>query len=118
MSPGTQTQKKEFLYTYLRQQPIWRSIRFWNAAFFDALQCERSLRPVVTREEVESNRLQAVSDELHYQENITFGQLGWDVCSMVVLYRIISIFFSAVVLYNFFSDRGRSKEQQDIAKFQ
>lgn len=76
MSPGSQTQKKEFLYTYLRQQPIWRSIRFWNAAFFDALQCERSLRPVVTREEVESNRLQAVSDELHYQENITFGQLG------------------------------------------
>ncbi|KAK3852518.1 hypothetical protein Pcinc_040901 [Petrolisthes cinctipes] len=81
-SPGSQTQKKEFLYTYLRQQPIWRSIRFWNAAFFDALQCERSLRPVVTREEVESNRLQAVSDELHYQENITFGQLGTFTCNM------------------------------------
>ncbi|XP_069939843.1 uncharacterized protein KIAA0513 isoform X2 [Cherax quadricarinatus] len=82
MSPGGQNRSKEFLYTYLRQQPIWRSIRFWNAAFFDALQCERSLRPVVTREEVESNRVQAVTDELHYQENITFGQLGTFTCNM------------------------------------
>ncbi|XP_069172095.1 uncharacterized protein KIAA0513 isoform X1 [Procambarus clarkii] len=82
MTPGGQNRSKEFLYSYLRQQPIWRSIRFWNAAFFDALQCERSLRPVVTREEVESNRLQAVTDELHYQENITFGQLGTFTCNM------------------------------------
>lgn len=81
-TPGGQNRNKEFLYTYLRQQPIWRSLRFWNAAFFDALQCERSLRPVVTREEVESNRLQAVTDELHYQENITFGQLGTFTCNM------------------------------------
>ncbi|XP_066965274.1 uncharacterized protein KIAA0513 [Macrobrachium rosenbergii] len=81
-TPGGQTRRKEFLYAYLRQQPIWQSIRFWNAAFFDALQCERSLRPVVTREEVESNRLQAVTDELHYQENITFGQLGTFTCNM------------------------------------
>ncbi|XP_050728248.1 uncharacterized protein KIAA0513-like isoform X1 [Eriocheir sinensis] len=81
-TPGGQNRTKEFLYSYLRQQPIWRSIRFWNAAFFDALQCERSLRPVVTREEVESNRLQAVTDELHYQENITFGQLGTFTCNM------------------------------------
>ncbi|KAG7169200.1 hypothetical protein Hamer_G024821 [Homarus americanus] len=42
MTPGGQNRSKEFLYSYLRQQPIWRSIRFWNAAFFDALQCERS----------------------------------------------------------------------------
>ncbi|KAG0714416.1 hypothetical protein GWK47_014203 [Chionoecetes opilio] len=82
LTPGCQSRTKEFLYSYLRQQTIWRSIRFWNAAFFDALQCERSLRPVITREEVECNRLQAVTDELHYQENITFGQLGTFTCNM------------------------------------
>lgn len=34
------------MYTYLREQPIWHSLRFWNAAFFDALQCERIHNPV------------------------------------------------------------------------
>lgn len=31
---------------YLRDQPIWHSLRFWNAAFFDALQCERANKPI------------------------------------------------------------------------
>ena len=29
---------KVFLYTSLRNLPIWASLRFWNAAFFHALQ--------------------------------------------------------------------------------
>ena len=66
---------KQFLYMHLRELPIWGTLRFWNAAFFDALQCERSLRPVATRQDLQTGQ-QAVSDELHYQENITFGQLG------------------------------------------
>lgn len=37
---------REYLYTYLRDQPIWHSLRFWNAAFFDSLQMERSNKPV------------------------------------------------------------------------
>lgn len=37
---------REYLYLYLRDQPIWHSLRFWNAAFFDALQCERANKPV------------------------------------------------------------------------
>ncbi|KFB37638.1 AGAP007789-PA-like protein [Anopheles sinensis] len=37
---------REYLYTYLRDQPIWQTLRFWNAAFFDALQTERKHRPV------------------------------------------------------------------------
>ncbi|GLG99756.1 Uncharacterized protein GBIM_06149, partial [Gryllus bimaculatus] len=67
---------KEYLYTYLREQTIWHSLRFWNAAFFDALQCERVHRPVVTRDDIQSNSLEAITDEKQYQENITFGQLG------------------------------------------
>lgn len=68
---------KEYLYTYLKDQTIWHSLRFWNAAFFDALQCERVHRPVVTREDIQHNSLEAITDEKQYQENITFGQLGW-----------------------------------------
>lgn len=43
--PGCEAYR-EYLYTYLRHQPIWHAIRFWNAAYFDAVQCERSHRPV------------------------------------------------------------------------
>lgn len=32
---------REYLYTYLREQPIWQSLRFWSAAFEDSLQCRR-----------------------------------------------------------------------------
>lgn len=67
---------KEYLSAHLKDQPIWQSLRFWNAAFFDALQCERLHTPVVTREEVRQNRLEAIADEKRFQENITFGQLG------------------------------------------
>ncbi|XP_037958357.1 uncharacterized protein KIAA0513 isoform X2 [Teleopsis dalmanni] len=31
----------EYLFTYMRQQPVWNAIRFWNAAFFDTLQSKR-----------------------------------------------------------------------------
>ncbi|KAA0199176.1 hypothetical protein HAZT_HAZT005010 [Hyalella azteca] len=82
-SPNSEVRTKEFLYMHLRHQPIWSSLRFWNAAFFDALQCERTLRPVATRQELEAgSKDQAVKDELHYQENITFGQLGTFTCNM------------------------------------
>lgn len=40
---------KSFLYMFLKDQPIWQSLRFWNAAFFDAVQCERSRRPMPTK---------------------------------------------------------------------
>ncbi|KAJ4441873.1 hypothetical protein ANN_11733, partial [Periplaneta americana] len=73
---------KEYLYTYLKDQTIWHSLRFWNAAFFDALQCERVHRPVVTREDIQHNSLEAITDEKQYQENITFGQLGTFTCNM------------------------------------
>ena len=40
---------RHFLYSYLCDQPIWQSLRFWNAAFFDAVQCERARKPVCRR---------------------------------------------------------------------
>ncbi|CAL8238815.1 unnamed protein product [Lota lota] len=41
--------QKIYLYTHLRQQPIWHTLRFWNAAFFDAVHCERKKRSPTTR---------------------------------------------------------------------
>lgn len=69
---------KNFLYSFLRDQPIWQSLRFWNAAFFDAVQLERSKRPVCTSDD--GDDLQ--KDDRQFQENITFGQLGTFTCNM------------------------------------
>ncbi|XP_053401572.1 uncharacterized protein LOC123549194 [Mercenaria mercenaria] len=63
---------KNFLYSYLREQPIWQSLRFWNAAFFDAVQNERARKPVCTSEDGHDSQ----NDDSMFQENITFGQLG------------------------------------------
>ena len=32
---------REYLFNYLRDQPIWHSLRFWNAALFYALQKDK-----------------------------------------------------------------------------
>src|SRR6218665_3416742 len=40
---------KHFLYSFLKDQPIWQSPRFWNAAFFYAVQQERASKPLATR---------------------------------------------------------------------
>ncbi|KAK6622683.1 hypothetical protein RUM43_008525 [Polyplax serrata] len=73
---------QEYLSTYLRNQPIWQNIRFWNAAFFDALQCVRVQKPVLTKQELLKGDVDVIMDEEKYQENITFGQLGTFICTM------------------------------------
>lgn len=67
---------QQHLYTYLKDQPIWRSLRFWNAAFFDAVQCERANVPTPTRSQLHRFTPEDMQDEAKFQENITFGQLG------------------------------------------
>ncbi|XP_071176971.1 dentin sialophosphoprotein-like [Mytilus edulis] len=64
--------EKNFLYSFLCDQPIWQSLRFWNAAYFDAVQCERARRPMTTRNDARDDQ----KDDRLFQENITFGQLG------------------------------------------
>uniref|UniRef100_A0A8D0PXQ3 KIAA0513 n=1 Tax=Sus scrofa TaxID=9823 RepID=A0A8D0PXQ3_PIG len=78
--------QKIYLYTHLKQQPIWHTLRFWNAAFFDAVHCERRKRSPTTRgdageEEEKRERWchmtqEERDDSLRFDENITFGQLG------------------------------------------
>lgn len=68
---------KQYVYECLREQPIWRSLRFWTAAFFDAVQSEReksfSNKP---RKRLEMQSEEDVAEEANFNENITFGQLG------------------------------------------
>ncbi|XP_037038066.1 uncharacterized protein KIAA0513 [Bradysia coprophila] len=95
----------EYLYHYLRAQPIWQSLRFWNAAFFDALQCQRVHRPVVPTSnriskdqvsiksassessnandnETEDYHIDELKEDQQFQQNICFGQLGTFTCNM------------------------------------
>lgn len=68
--------EKIYLYTHLKQQPIWHTLRFWNAAFFDAVHCERRKRSPTTREKWGHMTQEEREDSLRFHENITFGQLG------------------------------------------
>ncbi|KAL0968211.1 hypothetical protein UPYG_G00263880 [Umbra pygmaea] len=78
--------EKVYLYSHLKQQPIWHTLRFWNAAFFDAVHCERKKRSPTTRgtdEEEKDERekwchmsQEEKDDSSKVDENITFGQLG------------------------------------------
>uniref|UniRef100_A0A8C9SPH1 KIAA0513 n=1 Tax=Scleropages formosus TaxID=113540 RepID=A0A8C9SPH1_SCLFO len=84
-SPEGKKGEKIYLYTHLKQQPIWHTLRFWNAAFFDAVHCERKKRSPTTREgegdgAVEEKWCHMTQEERddssRFNENITFGQLG------------------------------------------
>lgn len=83
----------EYLYTHLKNQPIWHSLRFWNAAFFDALQNQRANKPLPVTTDFSfnkepdtdavsnassgaSSRVVELEEDKQFQQNITFGQLG------------------------------------------
>ncbi|XP_027017349.2 uncharacterized protein KIAA0513 homolog isoform X1 [Tachysurus fulvidraco] len=85
-SPDKKKGEKIYLYTHLKQQPIWQTLRFWNAAFFDAVHCERNKRSPTTRRTAEEEKderekwchmtQEEKDDSSRIEENITFGQLG------------------------------------------
>lgn len=52
------------------------TLRFWNAAFFDAVHCERNKRSPTTREKWCHMTQEEKDDSSRIEENITFGQLG------------------------------------------
>lgn len=75
-APEEKKGEKVYLYTHLKQQPIWHTLRFWNAAFFDAVHCERTKRSPTTREEWCRMTQEERDDSSKIDENIAFGQLG------------------------------------------
>ncbi|XP_054632152.1 uncharacterized protein KIAA0513 homolog isoform X3 [Dunckerocampus dactyliophorus] len=74
--PEENKEEKVYLYTHLKQQPIWHTLRFWNAAFFDAVDCERKKRSPTTKEKWRHMSQQERDDSSKMDENIAFGQLG------------------------------------------
>ncbi|XP_053304268.1 uncharacterized protein KIAA0513 homolog isoform X2 [Spea bombifrons] len=82
-SPDEKKGEKIYLYTHLKQQPIWHALRFWNAAFFDAVHCERRKRSPTTRDKWHHMTQEERDDSLQFNENITFGQLGTFTHNMV-----------------------------------
>nr|XP_061813228.1 uncharacterized protein KIAA0513-like [Nerophis lumbriciformis] len=84
--PEEKVGEKVYLYTHLKQQPIWHTLRFWNAAFFDAVHCERKKRSPTTRGTQDGERdkrskwchmtQEERDDTSKMDENIAFGQLG------------------------------------------
>ncbi|XP_052008132.1 uncharacterized protein KIAA0513-like isoform X2 [Xyrauchen texanus] len=83
LSPERKEEEKIYLYTHLKQQPIWHTLRFWNAAFFDAVHCERNKRSPTTREKWCHMTQEEKDDSSRFDENITFGQLGTFTHNMV-----------------------------------
>ncbi|XP_027128740.1 uncharacterized protein KIAA0513 homolog isoform X2 [Larimichthys crocea] len=75
-APEEKKTEKVYLYTHLKQQPIWHTLRFWNAAFFDAVHCERKKRSPTTREKWCHMTQEERDDSSKIDENIAFGQLG------------------------------------------
>uniref|UniRef100_A0A668AGF9 KIAA0513 n=1 Tax=Myripristis murdjan TaxID=586833 RepID=A0A668AGF9_9TELE len=75
-TPEEKKGEKVYLYTHLKQQPIWHTLRFWNAAFFDAVHCERKKRSPTTREKWCHMTQEERDDSSKIDENIAFGQLG------------------------------------------
>ncbi|KAM9808136.1 uncharacterized protein KIAA0513 homolog [Neosynchiropus ocellatus] len=75
-APERRAREKVYLYTHLKQQPIWHTPRFWNAAFFDAVHCERTKRSPTTREKWCHMTQEERDDSSKIDENIAFGQLG------------------------------------------
>ncbi|KAM6926807.1 uncharacterized protein KIAA0513 homolog isoform 2-T2 [Lycodopsis pacificus] len=75
-APEEKKGEKVYLYTHLKQQPIWHTLRFWNAAFFDAVHCERKKRSPTTREKWCHMTQEERDDCSKTDENIAFGQLG------------------------------------------
>nr|CAB3258628.1 uncharacterized protein KIAA0513-like [Phallusia mammillata] len=81
--PNDQVNRKVFLYEVLRRQSIWKSIRFWNAAFFDSLNQERKRHFGHTGwNSLTEEERQAVNLAI---QNATFGQLGTFINNMKYL---------------------------------
>ncbi|XP_032230554.1 uncharacterized protein KIAA0513 isoform X2 [Nematostella vectensis] len=76
-----QTPQKEFLSVYLKNQPIWQSMRYWNAAFFESIHNDR-FPAVITNEVWDSWSTQEKLDYAECDKNSLFGKLGTFVSNM------------------------------------
>lgn len=72
---GKSGERKEFLHVYLRDQPIWHGLRFWNAAFLDSVHSEKQ-SPTLPRTHWNNLSENDKLDHEEHEKNRMFGQLG------------------------------------------
>ncbi|XP_072168757.1 uncharacterized protein KIAA0513-like [Diadema setosum] len=85
-APPEEIKVKSFLYTHLKEQPIWKSKRFWNASFFESVHHEREQQSPDGRRghwRHMSSEEQELAEIM--EENITFGQLATFLHNMMAL---------------------------------
>lgn len=76
---------KTYLYTLLKDQQIFKSIRFWTSAFYESVVTERSNHPVFVDRGQGKLSNEKRNEELDCSKNITFGLLGSFIHNMTLL---------------------------------
>lgn len=76
---------KTYLYTLLKDQQIFKSIRFWTSAFYESVIIERNNHPVFVNREKGKLSNEKRDEELDCSKNITFGLLGSFIYNMSLL---------------------------------
>lgn len=80
------TTTKVYLYTLLKDQQIFKSIRFWTSAFYDSVINERNNHTIfVARDQNGKTSNEQRLEELDCSKNITFGLLGSFIHNMCLL---------------------------------
>lgn len=76
---------RTYLYTLLKDQQIFKSLRFWTSAFYESVVMERSNHPVFVNREQGKLSNERRNEELDCSKNITFGLLGSFIHNMTLL---------------------------------
>lgn len=74
-----------YLYTLLKDQEIFKSIRFWTSAFYETVIIERNNHPVFIDKQRGKLSSEKRDEELDCSKNITFGLLGSFIHNMCLL---------------------------------
>lgn len=79
--------QKTYLYTLLKEQEIFKSIRFWTSAFYESLLIERKNHPLFKehREQPDKISNEQRAEEQELSKNITFGLLTSFIHNMSLL---------------------------------
>lgn len=73
---------KTYLYTLLKDQQIFQSIRFWTSAFYESIVIERGNHPAFVDETLSDEKK---IEQLNCGKNISFGLLGSFIHNMTLL---------------------------------
>jgi hypothetical protein len=76
---------KTYLYTLLKDQEIFKSIRFWTSAFYETVIIERNNHPVFIDKQRGKLSNEKRDEEIDCSKNITFGLLGSFIHNMCLL---------------------------------